>query len=305
MTGSPDLLPNFIVVGAAKAGTTSLYSWLNQHPDVFMPDAKEPTFFVRCGLRTPTFQGYRELFEGAAGHTAIGEASTAYLTDPESPGLIADALDAPRIIVMIRDPVKRAYSQYRWMCMKGYERLVTFEAALQAEDNRSRNIWFQAKSPENAWDFMYFRSGLYHDQIKRYLDTFGADRVKVFVFDDMVQRPHEFLREVCGFLGVSTDFEPSDMTPRQVSIFPRFIRLQFAFGRLEAFALTHNWRRKRVMRWTGRLKAWNNRIGRPGRMRSETESSLREKYCDEIMRVADLIGRDLSAWLPHGGEHDD
>ncbi len=147
---------------------------------------------------------------------------------------------------------------------------------------------------------MYFRSGLYYDQIKRYIDTFGPERVGVFVFDDLVNRPDDFLPEVCRFLRVPDDFEPHDMTARQVSIFPRIRRLQFMLGRVEAFALIHNWRRKRVVRWTTRMKSWNNRVGGSGRLRSETEARLREQYRDEIVRVAELIGRDLSSWLPRG-----
>jgi len=200
--------PNFLIIGAAKAGTTSFYQWLRQHPEVFMPAIKEPSFFV-YGYGISDFEKYLSFFETASSMRAIGEASTAYLVAPEAPQLIYKMAHDIKIIVLLRNPVHRAVSLYAWMVREGYEWLNTFERALAEEERRFHDPSFRWNNPEYFWDYMYFRSGLYYEQVKRYIDTFGEESVKIYLFEELVNRPTEVYRDVCYFLDITPKFVPN------------------------------------------------------------------------------------------------
>lgn len=125
--------PDFFVVGAARSGTTSLWMYLLQHPKIFMPreiELKEPSFFCDL-LDLYDVDAYLRLFSDAKPESAIGEASTAYLTSPESADLICNANPDARIIIMIRNPIDRALSLYKWMIREGYEWITPFEKSIR------------------------------------------------------------------------------------------------------------------------------------------------------------------------------
>ena len=134
------IMPNFLIVGAAKSGTTSLYRYLRQHPDIFMPEWKELSLFIGDPygplhrVRKPEY--YHKAFSKVQNQTAVGEASTAYLFDEAAPGIIKDHLGTVRIIIILRDPVAMSYSLYNHQFRKEGETLENFEAALAKEDDR-------------------------------------------------------------------------------------------------------------------------------------------------------------------------
>lgn len=204
--------PNFLIVGTARSGTTSLYHWLRQHSEVFMPDFKEPSYFVH-GYGISDLEKYLSLFEPGSGKRAIGEASIAYLAAPESPERIYKTVKDIKIIILLRNPVHRALSLYAWMVNEGYERINTFEQALAEEKKRFYDRSFRWNNPEYFWDYMYFRGGLYYEQVKRYMDTFGKKSVRVYLFDDLINRPAEVYMDVCRFLNISPEVIP-DFTPQ-------------------------------------------------------------------------------------------
>ncbi len=167
--------PNFFIVGAAKAGTSSLWKYLNSHPQVFMPRDelhKEPCFFSSFG-ESMGLDYYLNLYATASEkQTLCGDASTAHLSDPVSAERIYAFNPDARIIIILRNPADRAYSLYNWMVQEGYEYAGSFEEALRLENIRAAKSipnWFDYGY---YWDFMYFRSGLYYQQVKRYLDLF-------------------------------------------------------------------------------------------------------------------------------------
>jgi len=196
--------PNFLIVGSAKAGTTSLYHWLRYHPEVFMPEKKEPSYFVD-GYGMSDLDAYLLLFAPGRGKKAIGEASTAYLASPESPQLISKQLGKVKTLILLRNPVERAFSLYCWMVMVGCEWLPTFEEAVKAEEKRCSDQFFRWHNPEYFWDYMYFRSGLYFEQVKRYTDTFGRDLVEIYLFDELKNDPGKLYGKVCNFLGIANN----------------------------------------------------------------------------------------------------
>ena len=177
--------PNFFLVGAHKTGTTSLYFYLKQHPQVFLPALKEPHFFSRFRPysemlfphpRVSDEAAYLKLFAKAAGYKAVGEASSSYLCDEGAAERIHAANPHAKIVIMLRDPVGRAYSQYLMDVREGWQYLPFYEALLE-DWNR----------PEKGWgvSHMYVEPGLYRDQVKRYLNIFGAKQVLVLSFADL------------------------------------------------------------------------------------------------------------------------
>jgi hypothetical protein len=200
--------PNFVVIGAAKAGTTSLHGWLAQHPEIFVPRQKELHFFAADWLREnskgpgdarvlqdlpPDWDAYLAHYEGAGAARAVGDVSPSYLVAPDAAGAIRARLGDPRIVLLLRDPVQKAFSQYTHLLRDGRETL-TFWEGLQAEPERI------GKGYGALW--RYLAAAAYLEPTRRYLEAFGCERVKVILFDDLVRDPAAALRELFTFLGV-------------------------------------------------------------------------------------------------------
>lgn len=219
--------PNFFILGAAKSGTTSLYHHLRQHPDVFLPSIKEPVFFSRNYQVVTNPVKYFELYDSAATESALGEASTAYLSDPSTPRLLNALFPRSKFVVMLRHPADRAYSLYHHMRRVGFEHLSTFESALNAEEDRFSSTRFLARCPEYLYNFMYFRSGLYGSQLSRYLSLFHREQFHIVKLDDYSADPVGTYKEVLEFLGVSTDYQPEFSMRNEGKITSRFPLLQY------------------------------------------------------------------------------
>lgn len=196
--------PNTFIVGAAKAGTTSLYSYLRQHPAVFMSPFKEPHYFSKVRPRNeqkhivPFVSNEREylkLFQGARNETIIGEASPSYLWNEFAARRIKEKIPDARIVVILRDPIDRAYSHYLMDVREGIQYLPFAKALL--EDYRKK---------EKGWgiSYLYVELGMYYEQTKRFLGLFGTNQVCILMFEDLKQNPMDVLRRVAHFL----DIEP-------------------------------------------------------------------------------------------------
>src|SRR5581483_2019209 len=221
----PRTAPNFLIVGAARSGTTSLWHWLRQHPQVFMPRYKEPAFFVH-NFGVFTQEEYLSLFNPGRGKACIGEASTAYLSAPESPPWIHELLGKIKIMAILRNPVDRAYSMYCWLAMIGLEPLETFEEAIAQESRRMTSLPFQQNCLIASHNYQYFHAGLYIEKIKPYIKIFGADRVKMLLFDDLKKNPAGFCAEVCEFLEIS-QANGHAFRSENGAVIPRSTPLQF------------------------------------------------------------------------------
>ena len=291
-------LPNFFIVGAAKSGTTSMWRYLNQHPDVYMPDSKvgkEPAYYSSIyGFESRA--RYVSLFEGATDRqAAIGEASTAYLTDPSSPGRIAGEVPEARIIIMLRNPVDRAYSLYNWMTREGYEYASTFERALELEKVRVQDPTFATDNPQYYYNYLYYRSGRYHDQVKRYYKTFGKDQVSCILFQDFIEDTMDEYRKTCDFLNINPSFEP-DLRVHNESKEVLYPPLQFILRKVINVA-------NRIFNRTGVKKDRRDALlnigltsGRPPKMNPSVRDQLRDSYREDIEKLEQLLDRDLSSW---------
>jgi len=185
--------PNFFIVGAPKAGTTALYHYLKQHPQIFMSPIKE-TYFFSLNFHRGVIKDkhkYLSLFKEAAGYPAIGEATTAYLRDEVAPFLIKRYVPRARIIALLRDPLERAYSHFLMYVRNGRE-TKSFLEALRYSPHAKK----------------YITASLYAEPIKRYWKVFRKDRVMIVMFEDLKKDPREVTRQVVRFLDV--DIEPVD-----------------------------------------------------------------------------------------------
>lgn len=193
-------LPNLLLIGAQKSGTTSLHALLASHPEICMAGIKECDELVR---RRPSSLRYRAFFPVAfagirAGVRYFGESTPYYLFHPEAPRRARDMLPDPVAIAVLRDPVERAWSHYRHSVRFGVEPL-GFMEALEREPER------MASSPEEFRWVSYFSRGCYAGQLRRWFDALGRDRVLVLTLEDLVAGRAQ--HDIRGFLGLSTPFE--------------------------------------------------------------------------------------------------
>jgi len=286
-------IPNFFIVGAAKSGTTSLWMYLKQHPDIFMPEdnrSKEPAFF--CNIHGyDDYEQYLSLFDGAADCRAIGEASTAYLTSPESSSLIRAKIPDAKIIVVLRNPVDRAYSLYRWMVNHGYEWISPFEKALEIETVRKNDKSFYSNNPLYYYNYLYFESGLYFKQISRYFKEFQTDQIKVILLEDLSHRPTETVQEIYDFLGVDPNFVPEVKVHNKAELKPVFIKLHSKLRVIQ---------KRRFFSRAGK-SLFNLNVNlfklKWPKMALNTRVFLLEKYRSDIELTQEFLKMDLRHWL--------
>ena len=194
--------PNFFMVGAAKAGTTSLHAYLSRHPQVFMSAVKEPHYFADFEVSPeldnflPVIRSrreYHDLFSNSDGYIAVGEASPSYLCDPRAAERIKSAIPRAQIIISLRNPVERAYSHYLMAFNRGTETL-PFEQALDFDLQRRESGW--GKSAQ------YTELGLYANQVRSFLSEFGRDQVLIILFEELVRDTKGTMEQVARFLGI-------------------------------------------------------------------------------------------------------
>lgn len=295
--------PNFLIIGAAKAGTTSLYHYLGQHPEIFMSPVKEPRYFALAGhpldfrgpgderLRektTTTLDAYLQLFAGVRDEPAVGEASVLYIHHPTAADAIASHVPEARIIAVLRNPVDRAHSAFLYHLRDGYEPLAEFDDALAAEPERIAAGWY--------YGWHYRSQGFYHRNLARYYDRFDPTRVRVYLHEDLDRDPHGVLSDIFGFLDVDEGFRPDVSTRHNPSGRPRSHRAQRLLTRRHPLkeavksVIPEQWGHKLI----AAVQPVN--LVRPP-VRAETRARLVEGYAEDIRQLERLIGRDLSRWL--------
>lgn len=205
--------PNFLIAGAVKSGTTSLYFHLKEHPEVFMPKwpHKEPAFFSPPEVGGITEESrYLELFDGAAGHKRVGEASVSYLYAENAPARIKSYLGSDtKIIILLRNPVDLAYSLWGHQVREGFEDL-PFEEALAQEEYRISHPEFARQKYTWCNDYAYTRRGIYMPQLARYEALFPPENIKIFIFEEFFSEGLPHWDSLCDFLGIDRSFRPSN-----------------------------------------------------------------------------------------------
>jgi len=288
--------PDFLIVGAAKSGTTSLFHYLNNHPKIYIPYIKEcrffsqlPTnfkglgaeFFVNSGIRDKN--DYFGLFKNYE-DKVCGDISNDYLYyyDASISNIKRYLGKDVKIIIILRNPIDRAYSNYMHHVRDGWEDC-SFEEALIKESWRIKHNW--------AWPYHYVKVGMYFNQVKAYLKNFN--NVKVFLFEDL--KKELFYKELFNFIGV----DYIKIETNKVYNFSGIPKIKF----IQNLIRTDNFLKKIIKSLISssskdKLLYHIQRINlRKIEMKEETREYLKEIYKDDVYKLSDLIKRDLSFWI--------
>ena len=292
-----EVRPNFFIVGAPRCGTTAMYEYLRQHPDVFMPYRKEPVFFGSdlTKRRPPMTEAeYLELFRPGAGCSRRGEATVWYLYSQTAPDEIRAFSQDPRIIIMLRNPVDMMYSLHSQLFFSANEDLADFGAAIAAEEDRrqGRRMPPRARRPEGL---QYRACGRYAAHVRRYLEAFGPDAVRVIIYDDFSADAAASYRQTLAFLGVNPSFQPDfsvvnrSKAPRsrwlqQLTYAPWFMRTTARLPK----PVNHLIRRS--------LKRLNFREQPRTVLDPQLRARLTREMAPDVAELGELLGRDLSSW---------
>jgi hypothetical protein len=304
-------LPNFLIVGAAKSGTTSLCAYLEQHPQIFISPDKEPNFFAFEGLTLPSFSGpantnklyktlyqysvtdinsYQALFKNGFQHKAIGEGSVRYLYFPQTAERIKKYIPDVRLIVILRNPIDRLYSHYLMMREMYQLEPLGLMQALEQENERINNNW--------GWDWHYVKVGMYYQQLKRYLDLFDRESIKVFLYEDFCQNPVQVVQEVCRHIGVDDNFVP-DISQRSkvATCFSKSYQINYLLNQPNPMQSTLRCLLPQSI--YKRVISYGNRLNRTPvvPMASNIRNHLQGVFKEDILQLQDSISRDLSAWI--------
>lgn len=305
-------MPNFFIIGAAKSGTTTLYHYLKQHPQIYMTPVKETNFFafeeekldftgVKVNESTKSYQkeiitdiySYRQQFENVNQEIAIGESCPSYLYIPKAAENIKRYTPQAKVIVILRDPIERAYSNFLHNIRERSEYYDNFSQAIEAESWRIKNGWW--------WGFHYVQISLYYEQVKRYFDLFGKSQVEVYLFHQLKNKPQLLLCDICQFLAIEHEqsvaqyskLEKHNSTGIPASQFlDILIKDSNPVKRVYQILIRNKNIRKKITANINRLNPLTKRD-----LNREIRSKLLPLFSEDIFKLQDLIQRDLSTWL--------
>jgi hypothetical protein len=290
-------LPDFLIIGAAKAGTTTLYEYLIRHPQIYMSTPKEPEFFAREENYAKGIDWYASLFSDAAPHQVCGEASTRYTMHPWFPAAdrIVQVLPRAKLIYLMRHPVERTYSHYVQSIKNSQNTRLQLEVTETFEERIQRD------------DFMLDTSN-YIKQIEHYLQFYSQDSFLFLLMEDLIENPANILRKVCNFIGVDDTIDLLAAAPiaanQASSHYQRFLREQTT-AKLRSnpvidrtAKLLPQWLRDRAYQLLTKLP-YRKSIEKkylPPPMLPETRQMLLERFREPNHKLSKLLDRDLSHW---------
>jgi hypothetical protein len=286
--------PNFFIVGAPKCGTTSMWAWLIEHPNIFMSQLKEPNFFNaddKLGVRTQA--DYDDLFRDVqVHHTAIGEASVWYLSSPVAVPNILQYQPEARVIVMLRNPIEMAPALHSEMLIGGRENVRDFRMAWDLQDERRRGKRLPALSwPQRC--FLYGEICSLGAQYARLVSMISRDRVLPVLFDDICENPRREYLKVLRFLSLDDDGRsefPVYNSARRLQ-WPRLTRFMFlAMQAKEQVGITLN------LQIAKRIYEANTIEGPRAPVSEQTRDMLRSYFASDIDLLGRLVGRELDFW---------
>ena len=293
------ILPNFLIIGAAKAGTTALHNYLQQHPQIYLTPDKETNFFAFEGINID-FQGigdealkefsitdlatYQKQFIGVTNESAIGEACPLYLYHAEAAKKIHHYIPDCRLIIILRNPIDRAYANYLHLIRDNRETLQNFDRALAAESQRIENNW--------EWFWHYTQVGYYTKQIQRYYDLFDRNQIAIYLYEDFVDSPIYLLQNIFKFVGVDNDFVPDLSIRPNKSGKPKNKLLHQLLMKPNPIKTIL----KPLFPAAIRQKIQHRNLAKP-QMSITTKQKLTQLFREDIVACQELIQRDLSSWL--------
>lgn len=312
------ILPTFIVVGANKGGTTSIYHYLKQHKQVYLSPIKEPHFFsqdIDINLFKKEFahnklqdiekyvsgdmkeeyhaafirdiEQYKKLFSRVQDQKAIGELSTSYLYSKVAAKEIKTLLPDCKIIICLRNPFERAYSHYRMNLWTGNSNEFDFYKALIEDFNHTPKVWGNAH--------LYTEIGLYYEQVKRYLDVFGKENVKIIFTEDMKKNAPQVIKELYEFIGVDSSFIPDTSTRYNEVFTPKYKNITWFLNKSGIRPLMKRLSPQFLKNIV--VKVFYKGKGEKGEIPENAKQFMKEKFSDDISKLSLLLNKDLSNWI--------
>ena len=305
LDGVSQNFPDFLIVGAGKCGTSSLHYYLAAHPDVFLPKQKELWFWhqnrnpnqaIFDHFAAPTdLESYLEWFADAKDGQIVGEVCPSYLYYHD---FVIESLkeyhpqwDQVKIVIILRDPLERIFSQYRFVRQMGRENL-SFAEAISEEPRRKADL-------QSLLGLHYLSVSLYSDQLKAYQESF--ENVKVFLYEDLAKDPGVLMRDLCAFLGVDEEFANAIDYSKKHNV-SRAARIGRFSGAATTYEWFRHWGRSSPATFRAPFKKLldvffrTNEVFDPDLVDPEIKQDLKQKLRPDVEKVADLTGMDLSCW---------
>ncbi len=300
------ILPNFFLVGAAKAGTTSIYKYMemSKSPEIFIPENKEPSFFALEGKKIDfhnfpyelklitRYEDYLDIFRGSESFKIRGDFSTPYLyfykeTVKNIKKYYKNTSNL-KFLIILRNPIDRAYSQYYHYVRDALESL-SFEEAIKAEKDRMKKNYH--------FDYFYIDRGFYYKQVKAYLDNF--ENVKILLFEDLKKNPYKTLEEIFNYLELDTKYLSNiDFNKKfNVSGKPKIKLLSKIIFSKNPVAKAIKSSIPKETREKMKQFIYKVNLNRKEKMKEETREYLKKVYREDIEKLSELIKKDLSHWL--------
>ena len=285
-------LPNFIMIGVAKAGTTSFFHYLDQHPQIYMCPIKATNFFGYEDARNwkwmeegdppllrnfpvRTFEEYEASFAGASSEIAIGEVSPQYFRCPTAAQRIHDNIPNVKLIVSLRNPADRAFSGFLMRTRRG--------DAVKG--------FYEELSPQSS----HVKEGFYYRRLKRYLDIFPKDRIKIYLFEEFRKEPARIVADLYEFLGVATNFVPDTSTRHNPAGIPKIRLLNQLFFHPTLINIAKSVIPENIQGMAKRVQQQNLRAA--PKLPAELRAELLNHYREDILKLQELVDHDLSVWL--------
>lgn len=301
--------PNFLIVGAAKAGTTSLYEYMRSHPEIFLPKRKEPLYFISESVKFHTKdkymkqvlkktetgktyidnkQEYLNLFKRVKDEKAIGEASATYLYHySESIPRIKKELGDVKIIIILRNPVKKAFSQYK-VLKKAAAEPFSLSKGIKKEKERIGNSYCSL--------YHYISQGLYYEQVKAYMENFS--QIKIILLEELNKNPEPIMNSVFDFLGVGApDNLKFTEIHNKIDYVPKFKKLNTTFNTKPLKGFRYKIKSIVPIFYT-LLKKYYFKLNSMNTSLSKKDKKLLYGYFKhDIQKLQDYLQRDLSIWM--------
>ncbi len=312
--------PNFFMVGVVKGGTTSLHHYLAMHPQVYMSPIKETNYYSRKDIDIADFakayaydvnvdlkgflasdmkdsihiahvtekEDYKRLFRNVKNEVAIGEASNSYILYEHAPRLIFDDCPNAKIIMMLRNPIDRAYSQY----------VMNLRLGKTLESDFIKEIEMDANSNIVGWgaNHQYLFIGKYYEQVKRYFDVFPEKQILVCWYDDYKSNSDEVVKSIYKFLGVDGNFEVDTSEKLNTAGVPKFGKLNYWINQ---FGIISWAKRKFPRSWRSKFKKlmYTEDKEKIPEMSKHEKDYLINYYKEDVLKLEELLNKDLSHWL--------
>lgn len=309
-------LPNFFVVGAAKSGTTSLYEYMKMHPQIYMAPIKEThhfstdidntkfrpnyarslnkdlTRFLETDMEEGIFHAfvkdreqYIKLFRNVKNEKAIGEITNSYLYSKEAARNIHSTFPDAKVIMMLRNPIDRAFSHYLMDLRIGYE-TADFMTAVKKDMARDPKGWGISN--------LYIEIGMYAEQVKRFVEVIPEQQRRIYIFDDFKKDAGAVVKDMFSFLGVEADVD-IDFSQK---FNPSFIPKNKLIGKLNTQKKVKDWLKGVLPKSVkSKFKKTFYTDKDLPRITAEEKRFLAGIFRDDVMKLGKLLNRDLSKWV--------